>query len=152
LWGPALAAGVGTLLLPLIVAAALNRFARFRFILCAFGVATVCAATSAAVFFDAGLFSRMLAVVILIAAFSSVFLAAASAFAVRLKSGHAASATGIFFAVALPAAGNYYLPDALRNGASVPWTYVAGACAAALPAAALFILLGAYFLNGRDIT
>jgi hypothetical protein len=152
LWGPALAAGVGTLLLPLAVAAALNRFARFRFTISAFGVATACAAASAVFFFDAGIFFRMLAVFVLIAAFSAVFLAAASAFAVKMKTGHAACAAGILFAAALPAAGNYYLPDALRNGASVPWEYVAAACAGALPALVLFILLGAYFLNGRDIT
>lgn len=152
LWGPAIAAGTATMLVPLVVGGLLNRFARCRFVLTAFTLAAAVSSASQAFFFDTATFFRMSAVIILIAVFSTVFLAASAAFSIRFKSGHATALTGALFAAALPAAGNYYLPDALRSGASVPWGYVALAVAAALPAIALFILLGIHLLTGRDIT
>jgi len=54
-------------------------------------------------------------------------------------------------AVALPAVGNYYLADALSGGATVSLAYVACALAAATPAAGLFLTLGIWLFNGRDV-
>lgn len=154
LYGPSLAQGVGVIVLPLVLAAALNRFARMRFVLSSFALAfslsLVCAALSAVR--DAVWILRLLPVAILLVLFSAVLLSASAAFAVRLRANAAASAAGGVFLLALPAVGNYYMSDALSNGGSVPWGYVGLAALAALPAVLLFLILGSHFINGRDIS
>ena len=154
LYGPSLAQGVGVIVLPLVLAAALNRFARMRFVLSSFALAFslsfVCAALS--IVRDTAWFLRLLPVAILLFLFSSVLLSASAAFAVRLKANAAASAAGVVFLLALPAVGNYYMSDALSNGGFVPWGYVGLAALAVLPAVLLFLFLGSHFINGRDIS
>ena len=154
LYGPNLAEGVGVIVLPLVLGAALNRFGNVRFVLSAsvlaFSLSVVFAALS--VVRDATGFLRLLPVAALIVLFTSVPLAAAAAFAVRFKANAAASSAGLVLALLLPAVGNYYLADALSKGGSVPWTYVGCAALAALPAVLLFLFLGIHFINGRDIT
>ena len=154
LYGPNLAQGVGVIVLPLAIAAALNRFARMRFVLSsfmlAFALSLACAALSAVR--DAAWGLRLLPVAILLVLFSSALLAASAAFAVRLKANAAASAAGAVVLLALPAVGNYYMSDALSNGGSVSWGYVGLAALAILPAVLLFLLLGSHFINGRDIS
>ena len=142
---PALAAGVAVMLVPLVLAAILNRFARFRFVLTCFGVAFVLAMLfgGAALFLAPDLLAPYPAAAILVACPALVLLAASAAFALRLKANAAASAVGLVFAALLPAVGNYYLSDALTNGASVPPSYALLAIAAALPAVAAFLLVGA---------
>ena len=154
LYGPNLAEGVGVIVLPLVVAAALNRFGNVRFVLSsfflAFSLSVVCAVLS--VVRDATGFLRLLPVATLIVLFTSVLLVASAAFAARFKANSAASSAGLVLALLLPAVGNYYLADALSRGGSVPWTYVGCAAFATLPAVLLFLFLGIHFINGRDIS
>ena len=154
LYGPNLAEGVGVIVLPLVVAAALNRFGNVRFVLSSFFLAlslsVVCAVLS--VVRDATGFLRLLPVATLIVLFTSVLLVASAAFAARFKANSAASSAGLVLALLLPAVGNYYLADALSRGGSVPWTYVGCDAFATLPAVLLFLFLGIHFINGRDIS
>ena len=154
LYGPNLAEGVGVIVLPLLVGAALNRFGNVRFVLSSFVLALSLSVAFAAlsVVRDATGALRLLPVVALIVLFTSVLLAASAAFAVRFKANAAASSAGVVLALLLPAVGNYYLADALSKGGSVQWTYVGCAVLATLPAALLFLLLGIHFINGRDIS
>lgn len=137
---------------PLVVGAVLNRFFRFRFVLSSVTLAlvlSIAAAVTASVG-SRGDVLRLVPAGILLILPSAVFLAAAAAFAVRLKANAAAAATGLVFALALPAVGNYYLSDALSGGGVLPWSYVAAAAAAALPAVVAFLLLGTGFAEARD--
>lgn len=143
-FGPALAAGVAVIVLPLAVAAALSRLARFRFVLTSFAVALAMAlvAGGAAAFMAPRLFLRLLPAAVLLV-FPAIFLVAvAAAASVRLRANAAASVAGLAFAAMLPAVGNYYMSDALSAGGRVPWSYVALAALAALPAIAAPLLLG----------
>lgn len=153
IFGPCMAAGVSIMLLPMLLAAALNRFARFRFVLSSHIIALVITALAIAtiVFLSRGYVLRLLPASLLLIAPAAVLLTASAAFAVRLKANAAVAASGAVFAVMLPAIGNYYLSDALSNGGSVPWTYVGMALMAAAPAVILFLMLGIHFITGRDI-
>ena len=146
-FGPALAAGVAVILLPLVVAAALNRFARFRFVLTAFSLAFLLALLfgGAALALAPRPLAKYFPVALLLACPALVLLAASAAFAVRFRANAAASAVGLVFAALLPAVGNYYLSDALAKGGVVPWPYVGFAALAALPAVAAFLLFGVGF-------
>lgn len=150
LWGPSFALGVTVAVLPLVIGALVNRFARCRFTLSAFVAALAVAVASVAYRFDASLTGRLLPVQAAVVAYAGVFLSAAAAFSVRWKAHVAASAAGMLFLVALPFVGNYYLADALAKGGSVAWGYVGWATLAALPAAAAFLTAGVFFLSGRD--
>ena len=154
IYGPNLAEGVGVIVLPLLVGAALNRFGNVRFVLSSFVLALALSVVFAAlsVVRDATVFLRLLPVMALIALFTFVLLVASAAFAVRFKANAAASSAGLVLALLLPAVGNYYLADALSKGGSVPWTYVGCAALATLPAVLLFLFLGIHFINGRDIS
>lgn len=154
LYGPNFAEGVGVIVLPLVAAAALNRFGNVRFVLSAFVLALLLSAVFAAlsVVRDSTGFLRLLPVATLIVLFATVPLVASAAFAVRFKANAAASFSGLVLAFLLPAVGNYYLADALSKGGSVPWAYVGCATLAAVPAILLFLLIGIHFINGRDIT
>ena len=153
LYGPNLAEGVGVIVLPLVVGAALNRFANMRFVLSASVLALLLAAVFAvlSVVRDAGWFFRLLPVAALIGVLTVILLAASAAFAVRLKANAAATAAGVVLLVLLPAVGNYYMADALAKGGFVPWAYVGLAALAAVPAVLLFLFLGIHFINGRDV-
>ena len=154
LYGPNLAEGLAVIVVPLVAAAALNRFARFRFVLSSVALALllslVCAGVSTAR--DGAWLRRLLPVATLIAAFLAVLLSASAAFAVRLRANAAASAAGAVLLLLLPAVGNYYMADALAKGGVVPWAYVGCAALAALPAVLLFLLLGCHFIGGRDVS
>ncbi len=152
--GPFLAAGVAVMLLPLVIGAALNRFARFRFVPTAIATALMLAllAGGASSVLDPALLPRHLPVAALLLCPALVLLAASAAFAVRFKANAAAAAVGIVAALCIPAAGNYYMADALSKGGVVPWSYVAIAAIAALPAAVAFLVLGIRFIGGRDVS
>ena len=149
-FAPALAAGVAVILAPLVVAAILNRFARFRFVLTCFGVAFVLALLSggAALALAPRLLAPYFAVAALLGCPALVLLAASAAFAMRFKANAASSLVGLVFAAMLPFVGNYYLSDALSNGGSVPLSYLLLAVASALPVLAVLLLLG--FRTGKD--
>ena len=149
---PELVAATLIVVAPLVVGAVLNRFFRFRFVLSSV-ILTLVLSIAAAVTASVGSRGDVLRLVpagILLILPSAVFLAASAAFAVRLKANAAAAATGLVFALALPAIGNYYLSDALSGGGELPWSYVAAAAAAALPAVVAFLLLGTGFAEACD--
>ena len=152
--GPFLVAGVAVMLLPLLLGAALNRFARCRFVLTstltALALAVVAGAASLAL--DPGLVLRYVPVAVLLAPPALVLLAASAAFAVRLAANAAAAAVGVVAAICAPAVGNYYMADALSGGGSLPWGYVGLAALCAAPAALAFVLLGLRFVGGRDVS
>lgn len=152
LWGPCLAAGVAVMILPLLLSAALNRFAHRRFVPVAFLAAFVLAALSAvaAGILRGALLLRLMGAAVPIVVLVSVLLAAAAAFAVRLKANAAASCTGLVFLLLLPAVGNYCLSDVLSGGGAVSLGYIGLSVLAAVPAAAFFLALGLFFINGRD--
>ena len=83
LYGPNLAEGVGVIVLPLVVGAALNRFANMRFVLSASVLALLLAAVFAvlSVVRDAGWFFRLLPVAALIGVLTVILLAASAALA-----------------------------------------------------------------------
>ena len=154
LYGPNFAEGIGVIVMPLVVGAALNRFGNMRFVLSSFVVAFLLAVAFAtlSVIRDAAWCVRLLPVAALLVLFSSVLLSASAAFAVRLKANAAASAAGLVLVAFIPAVGNYYMAEALAKGGSVPWAYVGCAALAALPAVLVFLLLGIHFINGRDVS
>lgn len=151
IWGPSLALGLGTILLPLVIAAALNRFAQFRFVLTFFAFAVVLALAGAAYRLDLGLAGRLASVVALVFVFILAFLSLSAAAAVRFRANGAAAAAGLLFVLALPVIGNYYLPDALANGGSVSPVDFVFAVLAAVPAIAAFLLAGIGLINGKDV-
>jgi len=150
-WGPSLALGLSTVVVPLAVGALLNRFFRCRFVLTFFVWALLVSVAGSLYRPDLSLALRLAPVAVTILCVAAVFLAAASAFAVRLRTNGAAAAVGGVLLACLPVLGNYYLPDALSKGGSLPWDYVGLAAAAAAPAVLAFLLLGIRFINGKDV-
>ncbi len=152
--GPFLAAGVAVMLVPLLVGAALNRFARCRFVLTALVSALVLAivAGAASAVLDPALLPRYLPVAALLLLPDAVLLSASASFSVRFRANAAAAAVGIVAACCVPAVGNYYMADALSKGGSVPWAYVGLAALGALPAALAFVILGIRFIGRRDVS
>ena len=153
LFGPCLATGIGILVLPLVLGAALNRFAHFRFVLTsvvtAFGLSVAAAVVWTAL--THGRTLRLVPVAIPIVLFADVFLSAAAAGAVRFKVSVVTAALGLLFLASVPVIGNYYLVDALGRMGTLPWSYVGWAALVTVPAVAAFLLLGVHFINGRDI-
>lgn len=154
LWAPCLAVGVATMLVPLMVAALLNRFARFRFVLSCFAIALAMSVVSAALvtWMNPKMVLRLLPVALLVIVPPLLYLLAAAAFSVRLKANAAASAVGLVFVASVPAIGNYYLVDALSKGGSLPLDYLAFAILAALPAMLAMLALGMGFMGKCDIS
>jgi len=149
LYGPCFAAALAVPVLSLVVGAALNRFARFRFVPSVFAIAAVLSAAGAVWFVVPTIAARMFGAAVPVAISATIPLAAAAAFSVRFKSNAAASACGIVVALMLPAFGNYVLSDALSGGGRVPWSYVSLVAAATVPAVAFFLVLGAWFAEGE---
>ena len=153
IFGPFLACGVAILLLPLLIGAALDRFARFRFVLTAICLAFVLALIGGGVaaVLSKGDVLRLLPVALLVMQPSLLLMAVAAACAVRMKANAAAAAVGVVFAALVPTVGNYYLVDVLANGGSLPLGYLGLATAVTWPALVAILLLGVEFINGRDI-
>jgi len=150
-WGPSFAIGVCAVVVPPIAAAALNRFARFRFVSTSFLLALLLSVGGAAYSFRASLASSLAPVMVLAAAVAPAFLCAAAAFSARFRANASAAATGLVFAAFLPCVGAYYMSDALSRGGFLPWSYVGVAAFALVPAEAAFILLGVHFLDRLDL-
>ena len=162
IWGPSLAVDAAIVVLPLVVPAVLNRFAGFRFAATATwtALAVSVAGTALGLFgaVAAGFGRAILAVpgwlapaAVMLVMPAAVFVTASAAFAVRFKDNAAATLSGLLFAVALPAFGNYYLSSALSKGGTVPWGYVLLALLATAPFVAAFALLGIHLFNERDV-
>lgn len=152
LWGPSLACAVAVLVVPIVAAAALNRFARFRFTLSANVISLMLAVAGTAYRFNAALAGRVIPVILLAAVPALVLFAASAAFSIRFRANAAAALTALVAAAFLPALGNYCLSDALANGGSAGEAYCLFATAAILPAVASFLLLGIWLFNERDIS
>ena len=151
LWGPSFSCALAAVVLPLVIGAVLNRFARFRFTLTANLIALGVAFAGVFYRFDLALALRMLPPFILSASPVLVLLAASAAFAVRFKGNVALSLSAVVAALVLPILGNYCLSDALAYGGRVPALYAVAAFAAILPAVAALLILGIHFINGRDV-
>ncbi len=151
LWGPSLACAVAVLVLPIIFAAALNRFARFRFTLSANLIALTLAFVGIFYRFNISLATRFLPAALLVTIPSFILLAASSALALRLRTNAATSILALFAAALIPILGNYCLSDALTDGGAIPFCYFFWALIAALPALAALLLLGITLFKGRDL-
>lgn len=144
IWGPSLAAGVSVIILPLAAAAALNRFAHFRFVLTSVALAAVLAGAAGvwSMIRDGALLSPYLVAAVPLAFLYAVLSSSAVAFAFHFRANAAAALTGLVAAVGLPFVGNYYLAGSLTNGGTVSWMQVLLAAGAAAPAVAAFLLIG----------
>lgn len=168
LWPNALYINVCVLILPLVVAAMLDRFLRFRFTTTAMSVVLVLALLSVpyalltAYRECAGLLPGTEGEVLatakrLLPALAAtyfplpVFVAASAAFAVRFRDHVAMSLSAMLLLLAIPVVGNYCLSDALAKGGSVSWGWVALLGVAAVPFLVAFVLLGAMLFQDRDV-
>lgn len=151
LWGPSLALGVATIVLPLVVGACLNRFFRFRFVLTSFALSMVVALGGTVYAFHWEIAGRLLSALVLLTIWTLMFLTASAAMSVRFRANVAASVMGVFAVACVPAVGNYYLSDALAKGGCIEWSYVGLAAAAVVPTVAAFLLLGLRFFRAGDI-
>lgn len=171
-WTPAIVCAVAVVLVPLLVGAALDRFAHCRFTTSATWTALICSWTACwyvcrqaparmaelaasypgleriDVFESAG---RLFPAVVAVALAAPVFILAAAAFAAKFRDNAAASLAGLVFVLSIPALSGYYLSDALAQGGTIPWSYVALAGAATIPFAMAFALLGLMFFKDRDV-
>ena len=161
-WGPSIAFDAAVIVVPLFVAAVLNRFARFRFTTTvtwtALAVSLIGAVANFALATGLGFDSSAVAAAMRVAPAAvmlvmpaAVFVVAAAAFSVRFRDNAASSLCGLLFLAVLPAFGNYYLSDALSKGGSLPWTHVALAFAVTAPTVAGFALLGVHMFGERDV-
>lgn len=151
MYGPSLAFAAAAIVLPPVAAAALNRFAHWRFVPSAAVMAAVLAAAGVLFRFDASTVFGFLPVAAMLLLPAAVFMTAAAAFAVRWRDNAATSLAGLLFAVSLPALGNYYLSDALSKGGSLPWSHVALAALLTAPLVAAFAVAGVGFLESSDV-
>jgi len=145
-WGPCLAIGVAVLVLPVLLAASLNRFAGWRFTLTATQLTWILAVIGAGIRGRTDLALRYAPVFLLAAVPMLLLVLCAGVLAFRHRANVAAAGTGLLAAAMLPALGNYCLAEVLANGGAVPIRYVLAACAAALPAFAALIVFGRFTL------
>ena len=151
LHGPSVALAMATVIVPLVLAAALNRWRRSRFTLTAMLTLPVLSALMLAYRPDFALWGRLLPVSVLVALPAVVFLSATAAFAARWRTNLVALGVGLLAVAALPALGNYYLADALSRGGSLPAGYFWAAAGLLVPATVGFLVLGAHLFAGRDV-
>ena len=157
IFGPCLVGGVAIIVLPLVIAAVLNRFAGRPFVKSAIFGALLLAAVVKIVM--VGLFGlqllrtvlRLLPVAALLVFPAAVLTSAAASAAVWLRANAAAAVVGVVFLLSVPMIGNYYLADALSRAEGLPWSYVLMAAAVTLPAVVAFLIVGVHLINGRDI-
>jgi hypothetical protein len=151
-WGPSLSLALAVAVVPVSLAAVLNRFARFRFTLTANLFASLLAVAGVFYRFDGALALRHVSVFLLASAPLYFLLSAVAAFSVRLKMPSATTASALVAAATLPASGHYCLSDAVADGAQIPLSYFAAALAAVVPGIAACLLAGVVFINGRDVS
>ncbi len=145
-WGPAIAAGVATMVVPLVAAAALNRFARKRFILSSLLLMFLMSVAGAAwvLFREPALFRALAVAALPLLGLALLFVSAASWASSRFKAHVAASWMGVLFLLFVPFLGNYYLADTLLKGGCASASYVALALVAIVPACGVFLVLGSW--------
>ena len=150
-WGPSFAIACAAIVAPPVLAAALNRFAGFRFTATSTVLTAAFAVAGAAYRFDARLALRLAPVALMLVLPAAAFAALASAASVRWHANRALSVCGLVAFLSLPSLGGYYLSDVLSRGGSLPWSHVALAIAATAPLVAAFALLGAAALDRLDV-
>jgi ABC-type transport system involved in multi-copper enzyme maturation permease subunit len=151
-YGPFFVFGVGAIILPLAISAALNRFFRCRFVLSSFlicAVFSLCGGVASGVMLGE-VACKLLPAALLVSCPAAVVLFSAAAFSVRHKTNAAASAALLTLAFSLPAMDNYYRVESLARGGSLPCLEVVYAVLFALPAVAAFLLFGVYFSLRRE--
>lgn len=151
IWGISLSFAMASAVLPIAIAAALNRFAHFRFTLTANALTAVFALVGVFYRPDFELALRHAAVFALAAAPLVFTVSVTAAAAVRFKTNTAAAVAVIAMVASLPALGNYCLSDALADGGSVGIGYFLTALAALVPGAAAALAAGIHFINGQDV-
>lgn len=152
LYGPCLASGLALLVVPLVLAAALNRFLRLRFVTTVFALSFGLSALLSVLMVGlrAELCGRYLPVVLLLGVFALMLVMASAAMSVRFRANGAASAVGLVLLASVPVIGNYYLADALAQAGVVSLSYCGWAILALLPAVLAFAILGVCLMNGRE--
>lgn len=164
IWVVSVAIDVATIILPMILAAMLNRFASFRFSLSATVLAFISAVAGFAVNLAlaysvfgqkadelVSLAVRLVPAGLVLLPLIAFFASAAMALSVKYKDNVVAVASLILFALVLPILGNYYLSHALARGGSIPPSYVCMAFLAMAPLVGAFLVTGTAFLKGRDV-
>ncbi len=149
--GKFFALAVAALAAPPVVAAILNRFARFRFTLTATGFSVGLAVVAMCYRIDWALTARFLPVALMLILPTILLAVAAATFAVRWKENAALAATGVLFALLLPLLGNYYLSDALAKGGSLAWGHLLLALVLTAPLVAAFIGVGLVLFERHDV-
>lgn len=150
-FGPSAALATAAILVPLAGAALLNYVRRFRFALTATALLALAANLAQFVFFDGGLYVRMLPLALLLVFPALVVLAASAACAVKWRANVATAVSGVLCAAMLPMFGNYYLPGALVRGGSLPVPYLLLAGAVSVPLASAFVLAGVLLFENREV-
>lgn len=147
MWGGTVAVIAAVTVLPMLIAALLNRFFSFRFVLTSFLLTSAFACLGMFVAFDAALFLRYIPALSVLSMPVIAFSFASSAFSVRWKANKASAACGVLVLLSVPALGNYALSEALSRGGTVPWGYVLLAAAATFPAIGVFFTAGLCFMR-----
>ncbi|MBQ1346174.1 MAG: hypothetical protein IIY62_07410 [Kiritimatiellae bacterium] len=150
-FGPSVALATAAVVVPLVAAALLNYVRRFRFTLTATAFLALAANGVQFVFFDGGLYARLLPLAVLIVFPAAVVLACAAACAVVWRANVAISLAGALCALMLPMFGNYYLPGALARGGSLPGAYLLLAGGVSVPLVLAFVLAGVALFEGREV-
>lgn len=172
IWMAAVYMAAAVVVVPLLIGAALDRFAHCRFtttatwsaLICSWiGCLTLCGmapgriaelAEKYPLVADADLFgsaARLVPAAVSVVLTAPVYSLAAAAFAVKFKDNVAAALSGLVFLLSVPALSGYYLSDALANGGTVSWWYVAAAWSATLPFLVAFSVMGLMFFKDRDV-
>jgi len=151
IWGPCVAAGLASVLLPPLIGAILNRFGRFRFVLTVFLSAFLWSLLlgGAALFLGKVFLLPYLKAALPILVFLLAFVSLSAALAVRFAAHAAVSLSGAFLLLILPFTGNFYLADALVRGGTVPTGFLVLSIASAFPALAAFLVLGIIWTTQR---
>ncbi len=145
------ALAVMTLVVPVVVAAILNRFMRFRFTFTATLLFAVWAILAMVYRMDGALVLRFLPVALMLVFPTLLLATVAAAFAVRWKEHAALALTGVVFVLMLPLLGNYYLSDVLAKGGALAWRHVALALTLTAPFVLAFVGLGLVLFEKRDV-
>ena len=150
-FGPSRVCAISAIVVPTVLGAVLNRFARFRFTLTATVLALAISLVGMIPYIDGSLVWRFLPVAAVLTLPAFVFISASAAFAVKWHENAATSAAGVLFLVSVPLLGNYYLSDILSKGGSLPLRHLGISFAATIPMVAAFVMLGVHLFEGRDV-
>ena len=148
--GVSLALSIAPIFLPIIFAGLANRFFGRRFTLSAALTMPVIAFLGTFYHFDFPLIARMLPVAVMPTFLAAMMTAASFAAAAVFKANLAAGSVFALAVAALPVIGNHCLVDALSQGGTLSWGYVAMAALAASPIIAAFLLAASWILERRD--